>query len=325
MQPLSFHPILKRIRWGGRRLGTELGKPLGPETDYAESWEICDHGSDQSRVAFGPFAEQTLQALLHQHRTEMLGPASTAQQFPLLIKYLDCHDRLSVQVHPDDTLAREFQPEENGKTEAWVVMATEPGSLIYAGFRPGVTETDLRAALANGTVEQLLHRITPLPGECYFIPAGTVHALGEGVLIAEVQQSSDLTFRLYDWGRLDAAGQSRPLHIEESIRCLNFSAGPVQATQPEVLGQSSALTIVKLCECPYFRLFRWQVRERAAVPDSDHCRVVLGLEGSGRIHTSEQTWPFSRGNTLLFPAACPPAELIPTTSAPWTLLVAEIP
>ena len=130
MQPLTFSPILKRIRWGGRRLGTLLGKPLGPETDYAESWEIVDHGDDQSTVAAGPFAGWTLKKLVKERGTELFGRHAGRRQFPLLVKFLDANDRLSLQVHPNDVQAKQFDPSENGKTEAWVIVHADPGSRL---------------------------------------------------------------------------------------------------------------------------------------------------------------------------------------------------
>jgi len=200
--PLKFTPILKRIRWGGRRLGDVLNKPIAAFSDYAESWEICDHGADQSVVENGPWRGKTLQQLVREHADELLGKHRNLSQFPLLLKFLDAHDRLSLQVHPNDAQARRFVPGECGKTEAWVILAADPGSCIYAGLKAGVDERALREALAQGTVEQRLHRLTVVAGDCLYIPAGTVHAIGEGILLAEVQQSSDLTFRLFDWNRV---------------------------------------------------------------------------------------------------------------------------
>ncbi|MBS0265706.1 MAG: class I mannose-6-phosphate isomerase, partial [Planctomycetes bacterium] len=217
MGPLKFTPLLKRIRWGGRRLGELLGKALGNESDYAESWEICDHGVDQSRVASGPFAGLTLQELVQQQGHQLFGPGCIETQFPLLIKFLDANDRLSVQVHPNDEQAHAFLPWERGKTEAWVILSADPGSCVYAGLKSGVTRESLMQALQAGSVEECLHKLPVAPGDCIFVPAGTVHAIGEGIVLAEVQQSSNLTFRLFDWNRLGQDGRPRQLHIEESL------------------------------------------------------------------------------------------------------------
>jgi mannose-6-phosphate isomerase len=184
LYPLSFEPILKRLIWGGRRLETVLGKRLGDGSDYAESWEVSDHGEDVSKVADGPLAGATLRQLLRERPTELLGSAlATHRQFPLLVKFIDAHQVLSVQVHPDDERGHSLAGD-NGKTETWVVIHAEPGSVIYAGLNPGVTRADFAHAIETGTVEPLLHRFPARPGDCIFIPAGTVHAIGAGVMLA---------------------------------------------------------------------------------------------------------------------------------------------
>ncbi len=329
MKPLVFKPVLKQIRWGGRRLGTVLGKPVGTADDYAESWEVCDHAEGQSVVAAGEYAGWTLRELVQKKGAELLGEAMGRVQFPLLIKYLDCHDRLSVQVHPDDQLAKQFDPTENGKTEAWVVLQAEPGSVIFAGFQAGITAAEVQAALQSGDLESVLHRLEPEQGDCYFIPAGTVHALGEGVLIAEVQQASDLTFRLHDWGRLDREGKSRPLHLEESFACLTFPQPPVEAITPRILQETAAGQSELLVECGYFRLsrYRWKSSSQSlALPMENRCRILMGLAGAGTVHCAGETFPLPLGQTLLLPAASPAIELQPesTAVAPWQILVAEV-
>jgi mannose-6-phosphate isomerase len=232
MPPLSFAPLFRRARWGGRRLATLLGKPIGPEPDYAESWELADHGADQSVVAVGPFAGWTLARLVAERNADLFGRHAGLAQFPLLAKFLDAHDRLSVQVHPDDAQARTFDPRENGKTEAWVVVAAEPGSRLFAGLKANVDRESLTAALPRAeqdprSIEDWLHSFEVRAGDCVIVPAGTVHAIGEGVVVAEIQQSSDLTFRLSDWGRMGSDGRPRALHVAESLACIDFARGPL--------------------------------------------------------------------------------------------------
>ncbi len=161
------------------------------------------------------------------HGRQLCGTERRLHQFPLLVQFLDASDRLSVQVHPNDVQARFFDPNENGKTEAWVILDAKPDSRIYAGLKRSLDPFRLQRHLAAGTVEECLHSYAVRAGDCVFIPAGTVHAIGEGILLAEVQQSSDLTFRLHDWGRLGMDGQPRPLHVEESLACIDFDRGPV--------------------------------------------------------------------------------------------------
>ncbi len=303
MQPLEFEPILKRIRWGSRRLGSVLGKPIGDETDYAESWEIADHGEDQSRVCDGhPWAGRTLNDLVESENEALFGRHAGRKQFPLLIKYLDACDHLSVQVHPDDQLARQFDPAENGKTEAWVIIDAEPGSRLYAGLKEGVDETTLRDALESGDCENCLHSFEVAPGDCLFIPAGTVHAIGAGILLAEVQQSSDLTFRLYDWGRVGADGKSREIHVEESIRCTDFTSGPVNPVVPETV-KNDEVTTEQLVDCPFFVMHRHTTDQSFVLSHEDRFQVLMGLSGEAELDFGNGTIAMSAGKTALIPAA----------------------
>lgn len=316
MGPLEFIPILKRIRWGGRRLGDLLGKSIGPFSDYAESWEICDRAADQSVVQCGPYREWPLTRLVRESPVELLGRHAGLSQFPLLVKFLDAHDRLSVQVHPSDDQARRCDLNDRGKTEAWVVLDTEPGSCLYAGLKPGVDIAALRQAIESGTLEQCLHRIEVAAGDCLFIPAGTVHAIGEGILLAEVQQSSDVTFRLFDWNRIGADGKPRPLHIEQSLGCIDFQRGPVNKITPvRVSGVEHHLE--ELVSCPFFTIRRHLLSDSqsARIPDDDRCHILMVLAGSLRCSESEASRQLKTGQTLLFPASALPADIEPCTSA----------
>jgi len=225
--PLEFEPLLKQTIWGGRRLETKLNKKLGSAEDYAESWEIVDHGVDQSVVCNGELAGQTLKQIITADKTFIFGVNQQPTDFPLLLKYLDCNRVLSVQVHPDDSYALRMVPPDLGKTEAWYIVESEPESLVYAGLKSGVTKRDLVEALENGEAEKVLHAFHPDAGDVIYIPAGTVHALGAGLLVAEIQQSSDTTFRLYDWNRVDGEGNSRELHIQKSLEVTDFNRGPI--------------------------------------------------------------------------------------------------
>ena len=297
MNAIRFDPLLKRIRWGGTRLGTTLGKRLGPETDYAESWEIADHGEDQSIVNTSYFAGSTLQELLRDSNEAILGRHAGRDQFPLLIKFLDASDRLSAQVHPNDAQAKSFDPTENGKTEAWVIIDAEPGSRVYAGLKEGVTAESMRAAIELEKLEDCLHSFEVSAGDCIFIPAGTVHAIGEGILLAEVQQSSDMTFRLYDWDRVGADGQPRELHIEKAIACTNFELGPVdcQAPQPIEYGH-------ELASCEYFSIRRYSGAGQVPIPDDDRFHVLLSLAEAATVTVGPEVEQLALGQTLLLPA-----------------------
>ncbi|REJ73765.1 MAG: mannose-6-phosphate isomerase [Planctomycetota bacterium] len=301
MQPLQFEPIIKRARWGGRRLHNVLNKTLGPESDYAESWEIADHGVDQSRVTDGPLASRTLHELVMHENSALLGRHAGLQQFPLLVKLLDARDRLSVQVHPDDALARRFDPTENGKTEAWVVIDAEPGSRLYVGLRPGVDAAQVRAALSENRLEECLHSLPVRSGDAVFVPAGTVHAIGEGIMLAEVQQSSDLTFRLYDWGRMGSDGRPRPLHIEQAMQCIDFQRGPTCVVQPTVISEDPGLS-EELVRCDHFVIRRHTLKRTFSFADDERFHVLIVLNGSVRLRSGDTALDVSLGQTVLLPA-----------------------
>jgi mannose-6-phosphate isomerase len=321
LYPLRFEPILKRLIWGGRRLGSILKKPLGPEADYAESWEVADHRDDVSRVAQGPMAGLGLRDLLRARVGDLLGPASDHRQFPLLVKFLDAHQVLSVQVHPDDERGRRLA-DDNGKTEAWVVLHAEPGSLIYAGLRSGVTRVGFARALETGEVEPLLHQFEARVGDCVMIPAGTVHAIGGGIVLAEIQQMSDATFRVHDWGRTGADGRPRPLHLAEALESIDFEAGPVDPIVPWV-ESIAAGTRERLASCPYFQLERLSLHRPAEVGDRARFTLLLGLGGDAEVRHGDELYPLGYGETMLLPAALGRCEVVPRHVA--TILTCVIP
>ncbi len=322
LYPLRFHPILKRLIWGGRRLGAFLDKPLGDADDYAESWEIADHRRDVSVVADGPLAGANLRDLLAARGAEMLGAAGgEARQFPLLVKFLDAHRDLSVQVHPDDAKGRVLA-DDNGKTEAWIVLHAEPGSLIYAGLHAGVSRADLARAMETGRVEPLLHRFVARAGDCVMIPAGTIHAIGAGIVLAEIQQMSDATFRVYDWGRLGPDGSPRALHAREALEATDFEAGPVNPLQPQVVAMTGG-TRERLAACDYFAIERLTLHGRAEVGGPERFTIVLGLDGDAEVVHDGLPVSLAKGQTLLLPAALGTCEVRPLDRA--TVLTCVVP
>jgi mannose-6-phosphate isomerase len=324
LYPLRFEPILKELIWGGRRLESVLGKSLGPGDHYAESWELADHGDDVSRVAEGPLEGTGLRDLIRERGRELLGPAlGPRDQFPLLVKFLDAHQALSVQVHPDDALGRKLA-DDNGKTEAWVVIHAEPGGLIYAGLRPGVTRDAFAAAIEAGTVEPLLHRFHPEPGDCILIPAGTVHAIGAGVVLAEIQQMSDATFRVYDWGRLGADGKPRPLHVAQALESTNYEAGPVDPVRPEVEPARGG-TRERLARCPYFAFERLRLEGRMAVGSAERFTILLGLGGTAEVWHGGAGARLGLGQTLLLPAALGECAIAPADAGEAVVLTCVVP
>lgn len=312
VHPLRFQPIIKQRRWGGRRLGQVLRKTIGNDSDYAESWELVDHGDDQSIVqSTCDLDGLTLQQLTRDHPEKIFGEGVVLVQFPLLFKFLDANDRLSVQVHPNDEQAKRFDPTENGKTEAWYIIDAEPDSVIYTGLKSDIGRREFEQAIAIGDFENCLHSVHPKPGECYFIPAGTVHALGEGVLIAEVQQSSDLTFRIFDWNWVDQHDRPRELHVEQALSCIEFGSPPVVASLSTPLFEGDTHSTRLHVSCDYFRLLSHHIPGPSTIDVDGICRVWMCLSGQGSLMIESTELNIQKGETLLIPASCPDIQIEP--------------
>jgi mannose-6-phosphate isomerase len=309
LDPLRFVPFLRPMVWGGRRLGEVLGKELATAEPYGESWELSDHLLHRSRVAQGPLAGRTLRELVESEPQGILGDAAApGATFPWLVKFLDAQDWLSVQVHPGEEAVRRLWPGEGSKTEAWFVLDARPGSRIYAGLKPGVDANRLRQCLAAGDVAACLHSFEPRAGDSVFLPAGTVHAVGGGVLLAEVQQTSDATFRLFDWNRKDAAGKGRTLHIEEALACIDWQAGPVQPVSAAGFPSSGTPLAAlrdhkqRLVRCPYFELDYFRVTAPFLFGGGGLLQVVVVLGGQGCLAGAEGEIPLAPGQVWLLPA-----------------------
>jgi mannose-6-phosphate isomerase len=299
-QPLRCQPYLRPMAWGGRALARFLGKDLPPGVAVGESWELSDHPHHISVVASVTHYGHTLRQLMTHQRDDLLGPAAQHERFPWLIKLLDIHDRISVQVHPDTDRVHALLPGEGAKTEAWLVLDARPTSRIYAGLRPGIGLAELREALTRGTVVDCLHSFTPQRGDFLYLPAGTVHAAGGGVLLAEIQQTSDATFRLYDWDRRDAAGRPRELHVEQGLAAIDWGGGPRDPVP--VQGTQSGLV-----HCPHFQVdyVRWQT---STAIGGGVLRALIVVEGQGRLANGEFVMA---GDTWILPARMAPMLLHP--------------
>lgn len=298
MYPLKFKSIYKPRIWGGQRLREFFNKDIPPFEKIGESWELTDLPDDKSVIVNGRFAGLTLGSVFQKFNREITGfeIAAPLKQFPLMIKFLDANDILSVQVHPDDHACRRMgkgQP----KIECWYIIDAKPDAFIYKGLKKGVTKTQFAEAIKKGSVEQLLSKIPVRPGQCHFLPAGTVHSTGDGILIAEVETPSDTTYRVFDWNRLDDNGKQRQLHIDEALETINFN---------EVVYDFQPTTIGRLVESRHFNL------EKAC--HEKNCKLVLSqgamqififLKGNGTIlNNNKETIDFVAGDTLLIPANC---------------------
>jgi mannose-6-phosphate isomerase len=327
--PLRFEPHLRPLVWGGRRLEEVLGKRLPTAGAYGEAWEISDHASHHSVISHGHHRGRTLRRLMEQERQGLLGRAAEEHAvFPWLVKLLDAWDWLSVQVHPPEQHVGRLWPGENSKTEAWFVLAASPESRVYAGLLPGVDEKKLRHALEAGTVAECLHQFRPQAGDCVFLPAGTVHAVGGGVLMAEVQQTSDATFRLFDWNRVDAQGNRRQLHVEQALACINWDAGPVHpvraAGYPAEDEPPSAVCVrQELVRCRYFVLEYVRDRRHFAVGGTGRMQVLMVLHGHAELGRDADAMTLSPGDSLLLPAGLEAVECLPRDTL--GLLLATLP
>ena len=240
---------------------------------------------------------------MEQAPDQMLGNhAARFKRFPVLLKFLDAHDKLSVQVHPPDGQRDYIPAGESGKTEAWVVLEADPASLIYAGLKPGTTRADLEEALAARTVADLLPSFTPRAGDAVFIRAGTVHSLS-GLVVFEVQENSDVTFRLYDWDRVDPkSGVPRPLQVQEALACIDYAQGAVGPVTP-VVEATTPVRRERLFACAHFRVWRHGGDAPFAVGAAGEPRVLVSLGGAGQVEHDGVMYAFGAGDVVLLPAA----------------------
>lgn len=272
---LRFRPIYQARVWGGRRLHSLFGRVLPDGQPYGESWELVDREDEQSVVENGPWAGTSLHTLWTQHRAAVFGTGlrqPDAARFPVLIKVLDCADDLSIQVHPPVVEAARLAGEP--KTEMWFVAHAEPGARLFAGLRAGVHRADFERALATGRVADTVHAIAPRAGDSLFVPSGRVHALGAGLVVFEIQQNSDTTYRVFDWNRVGLDGKPRTLHVAESLASIDF-----EDHEPRL-----QLAGAVLADCPYFRVVRSHTGTSAP---RDRGRLIMAI--------TETTWA---GQTL---------------------------
>ncbi len=303
--PLLFQPILKEKVWGGRSL-SELGKTLPPRTPIGESWELADLPETipdgRSIIANGPLAGTSLRQAITDHHAPIMGGASLSADggFPLLVKYLDACDNLSVQVHPDHAWV-DKHPRDHLKSEAWIIVKADPGAVIYKGVKPAVTPTDFARHIADGSVADDLVAIPVTRGECHYLPSGTCHALGAGIVVAEIQTPSDTTFRIFDWGRT-----GRELHVEQALQCIAFGEPPQPAEPIGTPVEIDGLRTTPLARTSFFSLERLDTDRpvRHRIETSGMPEVWMVLTGGGLIETPEPpTVPLMPGTTTLLPAA----------------------
>ena len=308
LYPMKFLPLYKNKVWGGNKIKT-FGFDYDPLPNCGEMWVLSGVEGNESVIANGFLAENTINEAIEIYLGELLGEKNYdhfGSQFPLLIKIIDAADKLSIQVHPDDKLAME-RGMENGKTEMWYVLEADKDAEIVDGFAVKTTPERYQRALADGTLEELLHIEHPKVGDVFFIPAGRVHALGKGVLLAEIQQSSDCTYRIYDYNRPDSDGKMRELHTAEALAAIDFN--PTKDGKTHYTAKTGGTT--RLAQCPYFTtcIIPLQKPLRKSLAKLDSFVVYLCVEGIGAVKTLEQIIPVHAGECVLVPAVADGVEL----------------
>ena len=294
LYPLKFRPIFKQRIWGGQKLREFFGKDIPPFEKIGESWELADLPQDKSLIANGELAGQTLGLLIEKHPKEITGKESFSGSFPLLIKFLDAEETLSVQVHPDSEVCRRMG-KGDPKTECWYIISADHGAVLYKGGQRGVTREAFAEAIRAGTVAELLQEVRVEPGQCHFLPAGTAHSVGAGNLIAEIQTPSDTTYRVFDWNRVDDRGKPRQLHIEEALESINFG----------VSGDELPVTTVgRLVDCEHFKIDKGhQAQSCELLLSPGKMKTLIIVSGFGTIEGGEGSCvEFKAGDCLLIPA-----------------------
>lgn len=323
LYPLVFSPAFKSYLWGGRGL-EKLGKRI-PDGIVAESWEISAHPDGLSHVAEGPLTGKALPDLIDMYGTALLGsdiPSAALTTFPLLVKLIDANDRLSVQVHPNDAYAAVHENGGLGKTEMWVVLEAEPGATIIHGLQPGVTREQFAQAARSGQMASLLREVPARQGDVFDIPAGLVHAVGAGLLIAEIQQSSNTTYRVYDYDRTDAEGNRRELHLQKALEVIRFEQQPEPGVVSQPVQDEQGTLRTRLVSNPYFEVDRLVISDAfAAVADGSRFYLLMGLEGTATLSWEQGQTCLERGTTCLIPAQLGPYQI----SGTCTLLRAWVP
>ncbi len=290
MDPLRFTPLYMQRVWGGRELERQYGRQLPDAAPYGESWEIVDREDEQSIVADGPLAGTSLHELWTTRRDEIFGAGMPdTPRFPLLIKVLDARDDLSIQVHPPAAIAPALGGEP--KTEMWYIADADPGATLYVGLRAGITREEFETAIRAGSVAEVVHAIRPATGESIFIPSGRLHAIGGGFLIHEIQQNSDTTYRVFDWNRMGLDGKPRQLHVEESLRSIDFNDYEPGMDRPDG-------TVI--AECGHFRVEKLELTEGEGFSNPDARRFSIISIAEGRVSTPDGP-AFEKGDFFLLP------------------------
>lgn len=290
--PVKLTPAIKDYLWGGRRLITDFGKKTSLDK-AAESWELSTHPDGESRIASGPFTGLSLTEYIERNGKECIGTRAAAFDFfPILIKLIDAKDSLSIQVHPDDEYALRVEGE-YGKTEMWYIVDCEPDSYLYYGLNRKVSKEEFKERIENNTLLEILNRVPVHKGDVFFIPAGTIHAICSGILICEIQQNSNTTYRVYDYDRRGKDGKPRELHIDKAVEVSNLFPAPPQEKRSDNV----------LASCKYFTAEQITCSGTAEIQTDSGCfRSLIILEGSGSLELNGEVLPVQKGDSIFIPA-----------------------
>jgi mannose-6-phosphate isomerase len=301
LYPLTFEPIFKERVWGGRKLEELYQKPLPPGAPIGESWEISDRPGDASVIANGPLAGKDLRWLMENHAGELLGERNAkATRFPLLVKILDAQEKLSLQVHPPADKAAQLGGEP--KTEMWYITEAAPGAELYVGLKRGVTRAEFERKIKDGTVADCFHRVTVEKGDVMFLPSGRVHALGAGIVLFEIQQNSDTTYRVFDWNRVGLDGKPRELHIAQSLVSINFNDFEPRLIK-SLFSRNETIKVRYLMDDPLFRADACQVRRGGRFHlRSDGVQILGVLRGRLAVGAGDSRLELKAGQFALLPA-----------------------
>lgn len=316
MEIFKLIPVGKETIWGGDRLKKEYGKRF-PITNLGETWECSVHPNGPSIIANGKFINKTLAEVLHKYQEYLGTKIKDKGELPILVKFIDAKQDLSVQVHPDDEFAK-IHEQQNGKSEMWYVMDAEPDANLIYGFEHLVTREILQKAIEEGTLDKHLHKVTVKKGDTYFMPAGTVHGIGAGNLIAEIQQSSDVTYRVYDYNRVDKNGAKRELHFDKAVDVMNMHPSVNVRPIPRLVHYYPTCSREVLCSCKYFVTEKIVTKHGFAFSVLDTSfQVLLCLDGDGTIEigcSAQKPLHFNKGDCLFIPAGAGRCYLFGTTT-----------
>ncbi len=307
LEPLRFERHYVEKVWGGRRLEAILGIQLPGTGPIGETWEIVDRENENSIVATGEHAGRTLRELMGEFGQDILGKVAPMAdgRFPLLVKYIDACQDLSVQVHPDDACAARLGAGAEGKTEAWFILEATPDARLYAGVKPDVPAERYRVDAAGRPGLEDLGHWAARPGECLLIPGGTVHAIGAGVSLLEVQQNSNTTYRIWDWGRVGLDGKPRETHLPQALECVRYGEPPRPPVSPIFVPAGEKVSLAHLARSAYFGMNSLVLEGAARFATGGQFQIYAVIEGKGRLETTRTgvDWPLVRGDVWLVPAS----------------------